>query len=92
MAKPKATLGGATANVSDDFQAEQDAHHLTKAQEIRLDEKRHQAALKHLKAKAGSIQGAVDMEAKVKKGLAAAFPKEKCPACGKTGCSGCKGE
>jgi hypothetical protein len=56
-----------------------DARHLTAAQGIRLDEKRHQAALKHMKKKAGSIQGMLDMEAKVKKGLAAAFPKEKEP-------------
>jgi hypothetical protein len=76
MAK-KQPLGGATANTPDDFQAEDDARHLTEAQNIRLDEKRHQAALKHMKKKAGSIQAAVDLEAKVKKGLDAAFPKSK---------------
>jgi hypothetical protein len=71
----KTTLGGATANVPDDFQAEDDARHLTLAQEIRMNEKRHQAALKHMKQKSGSVQAAVDMEEKVKKGLAGAFPK-----------------
>jgi hypothetical protein len=70
-------LGGAVANTPDDFRAEEDARHLTEAQNIRLDEKRHQCALKHMKKKAGSIQGAVDMEAKVKEGLAKAFPSEK---------------
>jgi hypothetical protein len=74
MSKNK-TMGGATANTPDDFQAEDDARHLTTAQEIRLDEKRHQAALKHMKKKAGSVQAAVDMETKVKAGLAKAFPK-----------------
>jgi len=72
-----AKLGGATADTPDDFQAEDDARHLTEAQNIRLDEKRHQAALKHMKKKAGSIQGAVDMETKVKEGLAKAFPATK---------------
>lgn len=71
-------LGGATANVNTDFRARMDAHALTQAQNIRLDEKRHQAALKHMKKKAGSVLAAADMEVKVKKGLAAAFPKEKC--------------
>jgi hypothetical protein len=76
MKRGTTKLGGATANVSKEFQAEADAQHLTEAQGIRLDEKRHQAALKHMKKKSGSIQGAVDMEMKVKKGLAAAFPKD----------------
>jgi hypothetical protein len=76
MAKKQA-LGGATADTPDDFQAEDDARHLTEAQNVRLNEKRHQAALKHMKKKAGSIQAAVDLETKVKKGLAAAFPAGK---------------
>jgi hypothetical protein len=79
MARGTTKLGGATANVPDDFQAEDDARHLTEAQTIRLDAKRHQAALRHMKKKAGSIQGAVDMEAKAKTGLAKAFPKDKEP-------------
>jgi hypothetical protein len=69
-------LGGATANVSRDFQAEQDASALTRAQAVRLDEKRHQKALKHMKKKTGSIQAAVDMEEKARKGLKAAFPAD----------------
>jgi hypothetical protein len=77
----KTGLGGATANVDDDFRAEEDARALTSAQEIRLDEKRHQRALKHMTKKAGSVQAAVDLENKVKKGLAAAFPKDKCKEC-----------
>jgi hypothetical protein len=93
MAKKTDKLGGATANMDDDFKAEQDASALTNAQEIRLDEKRHQAALKHMKKKSGSVQAAVDMEEKVKKGLAAAFPKDKtCGTCGKKSCAGCGGK
>jgi hypothetical protein len=89
MAKTK--LGGATANVPDDYQAEDDARHLTTAQEIRLDEKRHQAAMRHMKKKSGSIQATVDLEAKVKKGLKAAFPRDGvCSTCGKASCKGCK--
>jgi hypothetical protein len=78
MAK-KETEGGATANVGSDFRAKMDAYALQKAQGIRLDEKRHQCALKHMKKKSGSIQAAVDLEHKVKKGLAAAFPKDEDP-------------
>jgi hypothetical protein len=84
--------GGATTNVSKDFRAQMDAYALTKAQGIRLDEKRHQAALKHMKGKQGSIQASIDMEAKARKGLAAAFPADKaCATCGKKSCPGCKG-
>ena len=70
-------LGGATANVGGDFRAKMDAAALVRAQGIRLDDKRHKAALNHMKKKHGSIQAAVDLEAKCKKGLAAAFPKDK---------------
>lgn len=69
------------AEPKEDFQAEEDARALTSAQEIRLDEKRHQCALKCMKKKSGSIQAAVDMEEKVKKGLAAAFPEDACAKC-----------
>jgi hypothetical protein len=86
-------LGGATANVNKDFRAKMDAGALTRAQEIRLDEKRHQNAMKHLKGKAGSVAAAVAMEEKVKKGLSEAFPKDKrCGMCGKASCRGCKGK
>lgn len=80
-------LGGATANVHDDFTAEQDAHHLTEAGKIRTDAKRHKAALNHMKKKASDIQSSVDMEKKAAKGLAAAFPADKCETCGKANCS-----
>lgn len=81
----KTEKGGATANVSAPFQAEDDARALTNAQEVRIDEKRHQGAIKHLKGKAGSVQAAIKMEEKVKKGLKAAFP---C-SCGKKNCKEC---
>jgi hypothetical protein len=73
MAKTK--LGGATANTPDDFQAQDDARHLEEAANIRGDASRHQAAMRHMKKKHKGLQNAVDMETKVKKGLAAAFPK-----------------
>jgi hypothetical protein len=60
-------------NVNPDYQAESDASALTRAQEIRDDETRHQAALRHLKKQAGNSKKTISVE-KVKKGLAAAFP------------------
>jgi hypothetical protein len=69
-------LGGATANVNDDFTAEQDAHHLTEAAKIRTDAKRHKAALNHMKKKASDIQSSVDMEKKAAAGLKKAFPAD----------------
>ena len=80
-------LGGATANTPTDFQAEDDARHLTEAAKIRTDSKRHKAALNHMKKKASDIQSSVDMEKKAAKGLAAAFPADKCETCGKANCS-----
>jgi hypothetical protein len=77
MAKKTQTLGGATANTPDKFQAEDDARHLEAAAEIRGNSSRHQAALRHMKTKGKGLMSAVDLEAKVKKGLATAFPKDK---------------
>ena len=89
----KTKLGGATANVPDDFQAEEDARHLHEAAKVRGDDKRHKAALNHLKKKSSDIQSAVDMETKVRKGLAAAFPKDAvCEKCGKKSCRGYGGK
>ena len=83
-------LGGATANVDDKFQAEDDARHLTEAAKIRQDAKRHKLALNHMKKKASDIQSSVDMEKKAAKGLAAAFPADRCATCGKANCA-CEG-
>ena len=77
MAKKPQTLGGATANVDEKFQAEEDGRALSRAQEIRLDSKRHQKALKHMAKSASDIQATVDREQKAKKGLAEAFPPDK---------------
>lgn len=55
-----------------DYQAESDARTLTEAEKVRGDGKRHTAACKKLKEQAR----VAEMEAKIKKGLAAAFPKE----------------
>jgi hypothetical protein len=71
--------------VDEKWQAEDDGRTLTRAQEIRLDEKRHKAALGHLKKQATASSSAVDLEIKVKKGLAAAFPKNKCKECSHAG-------
>jgi hypothetical protein len=73
--KKSKTKGGAEANVDKQFRAEEDARHLEAAAQIRGDESRHQAAMRHLKKKACGMQDAVDLEEKVKKGLAEAFPK-----------------
>ena len=69
-------LGGATANVDDKFQAEDDARHLTEAGKIRTDARRHKAALNHMKKKASDIQSSVDMEKKAAAGLKKAFPSD----------------
>lgn len=63
---------------SDDehYQAQGDARSLEEAQEVRGDDKRHKNAMAHLKKKADDTKKAVENEAKVKKGLAAAFPKD----------------
>ena len=79
-----------TPQVDEKWQAENDGRTLMDAQEIRNDSKRHGKALAHLKTKAKASANAVALEAKVKKGLVAAFPKDGCPTCGKTSCKGCK--
>jgi hypothetical protein len=71
--------------IDKDYQAEDDARTLTRSQEIRMDGKRHTAAVGHLKKQHKAVMSAVEMEAKVKKGLKAAFP---C-SCGKAGCKEC---
>ena len=60
-----------------DYQTEDDARHLEAAAEVRGDSKRHGAAITHLKKKVKTTTGTVALEAKVKKGLAAAFPPDK---------------
>jgi hypothetical protein len=76
VAKKSSTLGGATANVDDKFRAEEDARHLEAAAEIRGDNERHQKAMRCLVSKKKNLMQAVDMEAKVKKGLREAFPAD----------------
>lgn len=72
MAKTKPAMAMTDA----DYQCKQDAHTLQEAQEIRNDKPRHTKALTHLKKEAGAATDAVAMEKRVKKGLAAAFPKD----------------
>jgi hypothetical protein len=67
---------GTQSSPDEKYRTEEDARHLERAAEVRADAKRHKAAMKHLKGKMGSLKGAMDMETKVKKGLAAAFPKD----------------
>lgn len=62
----------ACASMDKDWQADSDARTLTDAEKVRGDNKRHTAACKKLKEQAR----VAEMEAKIKKGLAAAFPKE----------------
>jgi len=76
MAKKKHD-GPAQSTVDKNYQAEDDARTLTRAQEVRGDSKRHTCAMECLKKQNYAAKCALDMEAKVKKGLAAAFPKEK---------------
>lgn len=70
------TCSGCPTSGNKDWEAESDAGTLSRSQEIRNDEKRHKAALAYLKKQSTASAEAVSLETKVKKGLAAAFPKE----------------
>jgi hypothetical protein len=71
MAKTKKSSACCCPSMDKDYQADDDARTLTRAEEVRQDGKRHTAACKKLKEQAR----VAEMEAKVKKGLASAFPK-----------------
>jgi hypothetical protein len=71
--------------IGKNYQAEDDARTLIRSQEVRMDNKRHSMALGHLKKQHEAAMSAVEMEAKAKKGLKAAFPCK----CGKKSCKEC---
>jgi len=66
---------GASPAVTDDkkWEAESDARSLTESEQIRADKPRHARAIVELRKQAE----VADKEAKIKRGLAAAFPKDK---------------
>jgi hypothetical protein len=64
---------------SNDYQAQDDAHTLMRAQEVMSDKKRHTKAKKHLDSMSKD-KAKESLHAKVAKGLQKAFPPNMAPA------------